>query len=233
MNNDTGCLICGADLKYLQESRFMNCSICGDKDESNAQCQEGHFVCNSCHMADGFELIERYCIASDSHKPVEMAMNLMNSKRIKMHGPEHHFLVPAVLITAYHNKLGQRDLISPNLKQARSRAKNVLGGYCGFLGTCGAAIGTGIFMSIILNSNPLMVEEWKQSNMLTADTLKKIALAGGPRCCKRDTFIALESAVNFIREKLNVILPAESIDCTFSALNKECKQTSCKYFINN
>lgn len=118
MNNDTGCLICGEDLKYLQESRLMNCSICGDKDESNAQCQEGHFVCNSCHMADGFELIERYCIASDSDKPVEMAMNIMNSNRIKMHGPEHHFLVPAVLITPYCNKLGQGDLIPRNIIQA-------------------------------------------------------------------------------------------------------------------
>ena len=78
-----------------------------------------------------------------------------------------------------------------------------------------------------------MVEEWKQSNMLTADTLKKIALAGGPRCCKRDTFIALESAVKFIRNELNVLLPVERIDCTFSALNKECKQISCKYFIDN
>lgn len=210
----------------------MKCNICGATGESNAECQHGHFVCDNCHMADAYEMIERYCIASDSVKPVEMAMNLMNSDRIKMHGPEHHFLVPAVLITAYHNKLGQADLKPRNIKQVRSRAKNVLGGYCGFMGTCGAAIGAGIFISIILNSNPLMIEEWKQSNMLTADTLKKIALAGGPRCCKRDTFIALESAVKCISEKLNVVLPDERIDCTFSKLNKECKHITCKYFIN-
>jgi hypothetical protein len=32
-----------------------------------------------------------------------MALNLMKNPQIKMHGPEHHFLVPAVLLAAYYN----------------------------------------------------------------------------------------------------------------------------------
>jgi hypothetical protein len=77
------------------------------------------------------------------------------------------------------------------------------------------------------------LEYLQESRLMNCIKLKKIAIAGGPRCCKRDTFIALESAVKFVRDKLNVLLPVEKIDCTFSALNKECKQITCKYFINN
>ena len=32
-----------------------------------------------------------------------MAIEIMKSPMINMHGPEHHFLVPAVLITSYYN----------------------------------------------------------------------------------------------------------------------------------
>ena len=211
----------------------MTCMICNKEIQSNTECLNGHFICDNCHSIDATEMIERYCISSSSVKPVEMAIELMNSPLIKMHGPEHHFLVPAVLITAYYNIIGHTDIKTSAIKQASERAKNVLGGYCGFFGTCGAAIGTGIFMSIILNSNPLMEDEWKKSNMLTAETLKKIALAGGPRCCKRDTFIAIENAVKFIRDNLNVRLPEESIECSFSSSNKECRQLSCKYYSRN
>jgi len=227
---ESGCLICGEDLVYLQEPEPMMCEICGSRSESNASCTNGHFICDKCHMSDAYDLIERTCLNSSSTSPKDLAIKIMQSPLIKMHGPEHHFLVPAVLITAYYNILGQTDLTERKLKIAKERSRNVLGGYCGFFGTCGAAVGTGIFMSIILNSTPLMVEEWKKSNMLTSEALKHVAIAGGPRCCKRDTFIALDTAISYIREKLNVILDNGEITCGFSEKNKECKETACKYF---
>ena len=32
-----------------------------------------------------------------------MALTLMKSPSLKMHGPEHHFLIPAVLLCALYN----------------------------------------------------------------------------------------------------------------------------------
>jgi hypothetical protein len=48
-------------------------------------------------------MIEKVCIHSESTKPVQLAISLMNAPTVAMHGPEHHFLVPAVLLTAKNN----------------------------------------------------------------------------------------------------------------------------------
>ena len=72
-----------------------------------------------------------------------------------MHGPEHHFLIPAVLLSAFYNVSGEPGEKEKKIKQARKRAENVLGGFCGFYGDCGAAVGTGIFVSVITGATPL------------------------------------------------------------------------------
>jgi hypothetical protein len=46
------------------------------------------------------DFIEKYCIVSDESDPLAMALTLMRNPALTMHGPEHHFLVSAVLITA-------------------------------------------------------------------------------------------------------------------------------------
>lgn len=227
---NTGCLICGSDLQYLNQSLIMECEVCHKEISSNAQCVKNHFICDNCHELQGFDYINQYCLQSKSTNPVEMANVIMNNPVINMHGPEHHFLVPAVLITAYYNKIGKSSLIPEKLKIARDRSKNILGGFCGFYGTCGAGIGSGIYMSIILNSNPLKNDEWKKSNMLSAQCLFRIAEHGGPRCCKRDTYLSLETSINFTKKQLKVQLNSSEIKCNFSNRNKECKLQECNYY---
>ena len=154
----------------------------------------------------------------------------MNNPKIKLHGPEHHFLVPAVLITAYYNKIEQAQQIKSKLKTARERAQHILGGFCGFYGNCGAGVGTGIFASVVLNTTPLSTNEWKMSNLITAESLYCIASYGGPRCCKRDTWLALETAVLFVSKNFDVQLDSESIVCNHFSRNKQCLKKECKYF---
>jgi hypothetical protein len=115
----------------------------------------------------------------------------MKNPQIKMHGPEHHFLVPAVLFTAYQNQTGEKDGRRSKLEIIRNRAELVKGGFCGTHGTCGAAIGAGIFCSVITDTTPLSTDTWRLSNKITAHCLISIAEHGGPRCCKRDTFISI------------------------------------------
>ncbi len=209
----------------------MECFYCKNSFESNTRCLDGHYVCDNCHGLPAHDLIKKFCFNSKLEDPLEMALILMRNPHVKMHGPEHHFLVPAVLLTAYYNKKGEFEEKKKKIVEASRRAKNVLGGYCGFWGACGAAIGTGIFMSLITNSTPLKIKEWRLSNTMTARSLKTIADHGGPRCCKRNSFLAIKEAVKFLKEHFDVDLNInENHECEFSEYNKECLKKNCPFY---
>jgi hypothetical protein len=157
----------------------------------------------------------------------------MHHPSVKMHGPEHHFLVPAVLISSYYTMKKDPELKRKTLESARKRASHVLGGFCGSHGSCGAAMGTGIFMSLILNSTPLKTTEWKNSNLMTSRALETIARQGGPRCCKRDTYLAILETVKFLESELKEIMEAIPPVCEFSERNKECLRDKCNFFIRH
>ncbi len=157
----------------------------------------------------------------------------MKYEKIKMHGPEHHFLVPAVLFTVVCNKTKDKDRKKTGLLEIRKRAEQVLGGFCGFHGACGAAIGAGIFFSVFSNATPLSKNEWKQSNKITSIALNRIADHGGPRCCKRDSFIAIQEAVGFLEKEVNIQIQTIPIKCTFQRLNKECIKKACPFFVKS
>ena len=231
VTNKTGCIICGTQLLYLDTPRSMECYLCGVSIESYAQCIEGHFVCDSCHSLPAMEYIEQFCIHNESADPVEMSNEIMRNSSIKMHGPEHHFLVPAVLVSAYYNSLGEPDKKQNKLAVAKTRAGQILGGFCGFYGDCGAAVGTGIFMSLILNATPLSKNEWRLCNLMTSRSLNSIAVHGGPRCCKRNTYLAIGEAVQFLSDNFRIQLPGrKNIRCDFSSLNKECLLEACPFY---
>jgi hypothetical protein len=229
--NKNNCFVCGQELIYTEATGLnVICHYCGKETLSNVSCKNGHFVCDECHSKSGVELIESFCISSPMTDVMQMANTLMLNPAIKMHGPEHHFLVPAVLLAAWYNHRGEFQWKEQKIKEAKKRAKNVLGGFCGFYGTCGAAVGTGIFISLITNGTPLSDKAWSQANMMTSKALQQIAISGGPRCCKRDTFISLWQATDFIRKELDSSFPKpEQIQCGFSLMNKECLKQNCTF----
>ncbi|MEA5115152.1 MAG: DUF5714 domain-containing protein [Geobacteraceae bacterium] len=192
----------------------------------------GHFVCDACHNAGACDLIERCCSNTDCVSPVALAMTLMKNPAVKMHGPEHHFLVPAVLLTAFHAATNAgKGTLAERVREARKRSDDVKGGFCGFHGACGAAIGAGIFMSIVTDATPLTGAERRLSNLLTAECLLTIAKSGGARCCKRETFRAIVTAVEFVRRELGVSLPVDLVPaCVFSAMNRECLRERCGFY---
>jgi hypothetical protein len=230
MKYGSGCLVCGQPLVYYAQALAQTCLYCGGTFESAASCAQGHFVCDGCHGADGSALIEQYCLQARSKNPLEMAVTLMSHPAIAMHGPEHHFLVPAVLLAAYRQLEPGGDLAT-ELRQARKRAEGVRGGSCGFCGNCGAAVGTGIFMSLITGSTPLSKQGWQLSNRMTATSLLAVAEHGGPRCCKRDTFLSLQSAQAFLLREFDIPLELdEPIRCGFHAQNNECLGADCLFY---
>lgn len=226
----SNCLLCGSSLNYLTEAQVLTCVLCNKEFRSEAACEQGHYICDSCHSASANDLIEQVCIKSDSIRPVELAVSLMNAPSIKMHGPEHHFLVPAVLLASYYNLKGDAKEKERKIKVARQRAGNVLGGFCGFYGACGAGVGTGIFISLITDSTPLSTETWGLSNQMTAESLRCIGALGGPRCCKRDTFMAIKTAGKFLRQNFDTKLDIPNgITCDFTGFNKECIEENCPF----
>lgn len=229
-----GCLVCGRERVYRESPEPGTCAMCGQVQETSARCREGHVVCDRCHALPAEDRIVQFCSHTPGTDPLAMAITLMRNPAIAMHGPEHHFLVPAVLLAAYYNAPGQPDLKAGKIRMALTRAELVKGGFCGFLGDCGAAVGTGICISIITGATPLSREEWQLTNLCTAEALREIALHGGPRCCKRNVFLAVRSAVGFIRNHMDLTLPiAQDIRCEFFPLNRECRTTDCPFYPEN
>lgn len=232
--NKVNCLICDEEIVYFKESKEMKCYYCNDIFESKTICKNNHYVCDTCHSSDAYKIITNYCLNSNSINSMDMALELMKHPMIKMHGPEHHFLVPAVLLTSYANKVGENNEKRSLLKECNKRSKNVLGGFCGFYGACGAGIGCGIYMSLILDATPLSKSDWGLANLITAKALENISSFGGPRCCKRDSFVAIETAIDFTSKNLGVDLDKiENLKCGFNNINKECLSNKCKFYNTN
>jgi hypothetical protein len=232
MEHRNGCAFCGKELQYIAESEEMKCIFCRNIFKSQAKCVDSHFVCEACHSLSANDLIERFTVASLARDPLDMAITLMKSPAVKMHGPEHHFLIPAVLLSAFSNACGRVEEKEAKIKKARQRAEKVLGGFCGFYGDCGAAVGTGIFVSVMTGATPVSHGEWRQCNLMTARSLRVIAEAGGPRCCKRNSFLAILEALKFVEEEFHVKMgdgPGE-LKCRFHGLNKECRKAGRPFY---
>ena len=221
------CLICKAPLEYLTQDQVMECAVCHHTEPSKTRCVNGHYVCNDCHT-QGMDTIFGLCLSETSTDPVAILRKMMDLPFRHMHGPEHHVMVGAALLTAYQNAGGQLDLAKA-LQEMYSRGKAVPGGACGFWGACGAGISAGQFLAIATQSTPLAKEPWGLSNRMTALALDRIGTVGGPRCCKRDSFLAVLAAVDFVRTHLGVEMTRTVPVCTYSAGNHQCLGDRCPF----
>ena len=221
------CLICKEPLEYLERDEEMTCAVCGKTEPSKTRCVNGHYVCNDCHSA-GMDAVIGLCLTEISKDPAEILERLMEQPFCHMHGPEHHVMVGAALLTAYCNAGGDLEL-EPALLEMYRRGKSVPGGACGFWGACGAGISAGMFVSIVTGSTPMAKEPWGLSNRMTAAVLERIGKVGGPRCCKRNSYIAIQTAVEFVRENLGVAMTESEIVCTRSDQNNQCIGERCPF----
>ncbi len=227
-NHIKGCMICGEKLVYSKQSEMRQCHICQKEYQTNSPCSNGHYVCDSCHSLEAYDLLS-YLKNSVEKDSVKLLQQVLNHPSVHMHGPEHHFIVPCVLLTSFKNCGGNLDL-EESLKEAITRGRKVPGGSCGNWGACGAAIGAGIFVSIVTGSTPLNKEAWSMPNLATSRCLERIASIGGPRCCKRTSFISIETAVDFADKYLGGRMEISKIQCNHSGINKECLKLDCPYF---
>jgi predicted RNA-binding Zn-ribbon protein involved in translation (DUF1610 family) len=230
IENEGVCLVCGAEIVPLATPTEMVCSFCGKPFRAKEVCTENHYVCDECLHLEAKQIVKAMCLKSDKTDPIDLAKEIMASPAIKMHGPEHHFITPAVMLTVLANYTGEREKLEQKIELAESLAIKTAPTCSWHLGTCGAALGASIFLMIWRGLNPDEPSSWDEGNIVVANSLKRIAQLGSPRCCKRDTYIALEETVEFLKDKYNIALPVSEAKCNFSLRNRSCKREDCIYF---
>jgi hypothetical protein len=86
-----------------------------------------------------------------------------------------------------------------------------------------------MFVSIVTGSTPLANEAWGLSNRMTSSALGAIGEVGGPRCCKRDSYISIIKAVEFAKAHLGVEMKLGEIKCAHSKQNNQCIGARCPF----
>ena len=106
-----GCLICGQELLYSKDLPSKEtCYICGHQFETYVKCPKGHYICDTCHSLDILGKVEQLLSSSDESNPIVLAQKVFELPGLNMHGPEYHSIVPSVLVTAYLNLSGKKDI---------------------------------------------------------------------------------------------------------------------------
>lgn len=226
----SGCAVCGEPLLYKNTFETFKCYYCDAEVESNVRCSAGHFICDDCHRIDANDFIAASCLKYEGVNPIDLSNEIMADEIINIHGPEHHFLVPAVLVSCYRNFLGESHLVRADLSALKSKMVKIPGGICGSYGGCGAILGLGAFISHVTHTNSLSTKGWSHVHSVTGAGLIHVSKYGGPRCCKRDSYIGLLEGMNWLREYKEINLEkTEQINCQFSDKNKECLHSECLF----
>ncbi|HCL80598.1 MAG TPA: SAM-dependent methyltransferase [Synergistaceae bacterium] len=222
------CPVCEKSVERTETP--MDCALCGKRASPGRVCAEGHFVCDDCARLRDTLLAHATREGADRRNPVAILAGLMDEPDIPMHDPVHHILAPAALLAAYHRSGGAVNL-SRGMTEVVRRGRRVPGGTCGFWGACGAAIGAGIFMSVITGTSPYSDSTWGLCNLATARCLEVMGALGGPRCCKRTSFLTVHTTALFVEEHLGVTMSLpEAIRCGHSSRNGECIKERCPFF---
>lgn len=177
-----------------------------------------------------YEIIKEKCLNSRETNPIKLVIMLMKNDGIPIHGPIHHILDGAALLTAIHNVGVEFDLNNA-LDELIERGTKMPGAACGKWGMCGSASSVGAALAILHGTGPLSNnEDYKNNLRLVSKALGKIAEIGGPRCCKRNAFLSIGTAVDFIDEKYGITLPKSKIKCEFSVENQQCIKGNCPFY---
>ncbi len=177
----------------------------------------------------GKKIIEE-CLTLNSKNPIDIFNTITSRDYIRIHGPEHHILDGAALLTAYYNAGGDIELQAA-LEELMRRGLAMPGATCGMWGVCGAVSSMGASLSIIDGTGPLTADKtWGKNMEFTSKALSKLAVVGGPRCCKRDAFLSFREAVKFVNENYDVTLEYDDITCNYSNKNQQCITDRCPFY---
>ncbi len=167
---------------------------------------------------------------AEGTKPAEMLEELLSrGEGTPVHGVWHHALVGEILLRCLQNAGYQ--IADDLIDEVVDRGRQLPGGSCGFLGTCGALSSAASAYAILLGSTPVATEQREKLIEFAAKMVARLAEIGGSRCCKKSSYAALEVARGEFA-KLGFELPEEEFEgrCPFFASNDTCDGDTCVYF---
>ena len=227
-----GCVVCGAELAYLENNKEHTCFYCKKSEKVNTVCNNGHYVCDECHSKDAAEFIKMFAKRATYSDMIEMMEKIREHPSMRIHGTEHHSMVPAIMVSVYKNSGGR--VSNEDIDTAVERGQTIAGGSCAFMGVCGAVSGVGTGFSILMKANPYKAKERKILQNITKEVLEEIAGFEAARCCQRDCFVALKAASKLSYAILGKTLVADyHMVCTQYADNKECIGIQCPLWGKN
>jgi MoaA/NifB/PqqE/SkfB family radical SAM enzyme/ubiquinone/menaquinone biosynthesis C-methylase UbiE len=224
-----GCMRCGSPLVYLEQDQEKTCCFCGNMSPANAVCEKGHFVCDQCHSNDAVNVVKHFCLNTRETDMIDLMNTLRSHPSIPLHGPEHHFALPGVMVATFRNlggNVNRQDIVT-----AIDRGTSIPGGTCAFWGACGAPLGAGIGFGIMIKSNPIKPAERQIVQKVTGNIIDELGSLQASRCCQRETWTTLKMVASFSKDFLSIPLRAEgSTRCLQKKFNKECPGKPCPFF---
>ncbi len=175
---------------------------------------------------EGIAHIESVCLATDETDMIALMQQIRAHPSIDYHGPEHHSMVPAIILATYRNLGG--DVTDDTIKLGIERGKLIREKSCAYFGAYGAALGVGVAFSLILGASPYEGKGRQKVNIITRAVSAEIGRYDAARCCQRDCWIALKKSAELSREFLPIELRAETVFvCKELKHNKYCYGKYC------
>ena len=190
-------------------------------------------LCSRLTLEEKAKFIIRDIRAEKGNNPAVIFKRIAEKEYISIHGPEHHVLDGACILTAFYNAGGNIDL-EQSLERLSKEGLRMPGAMCGLWGICGAIASVGAALAIIDGTGPLSADgSWGEHMSYTSRAISEMGRVNGPRCCKRDAMIALKNAVEYINSHYDVRLDYEEQTCEFSYKNEQCIRDRCPFFSKN
>lgn len=198
-------------------------------ESSDMLANDPHF--NHLKTMDVNSFIKQKCYEYKGNKPLELAVEIMNHPVIRMHGAEHHYLTPAVLLTVYNNLTNKYPDKLEKLEELQKFISENAPQSCSLeAGTCGAAIGAGVFFINFMADQFVPDVLDRLSEYIRTESIRQIDEIGLSRCCKRDTYISLQVTSKVLRDNLDLDIVFTEPKCTFSLRNKSCGMEDCPFY---
>lgn len=171
---------------------------------------------------------------STSTAPAELMEKVMADARCPAFGPIHHFIVGATLLACWHNAeaaANREAALRADLEEMLARSSSVPGATCARWGVCGAAASAGMAYAIVRGNAPLREEGWQEGQLMVSDLLARIARSGRPRCCKRDSRVAIAAAVAYFNALGGPQMTQSAVvpTCASFGENSVCMGSECPY----
>ena len=163
-------------------------------------------------------------------KPAEALDELLSQgEGTPVHGVWHHALIGELLLVCLRN--AGHPIADEIIDEVVDRGRQIPGGSCGFLGTCGALQSAASAYAILLGSTPVATRPRESLLAFSSRLIARLAEIGGSRCCKKSSYVAIEVASGEL-SKLGFDVPEERLEgrCRFFASNETCDGDACPYY---